>query len=221
MAPIGSRRPANPPKPQPQPLGGNIQAAPALCGRCLYRVAERATSQEAALLLRIVVSAAAAGAAAAEQRRLGRARRRRGRSRRGGRRWSCRWSSRHWPRHRFRLCWPWGRRLLGRLFLGRGLLGCLPRGLFLGGFLLRRGSAACRLLGDFLARHFRLGLDARLPRFRGLLLPALFRCLLCSHWITPPVGPVCLRVKPIPRSRELKTLARVSASVIRDESGVP
>ena len=145
-----------------------------------------------------------------------------------GRRWSCRVGAAITGRcYRFRLRWTWSSRLGAAAFLDAFLLGADFFATFLAVFfspsfswrLSSSRSGGARLLcATFLRVIFDLVLTRAFLDFAAFFFPRFTRCFLCSHCLTPPVGPVCLRANPILRSRKLKTLVRVSASVIRDYS---
>jgi hypothetical protein len=101
---------------------------------------------------------------------------------------------------------------LPAFFLGAALFATFLAVFFLAAFLF--GAALRR--ADFLATFLRVTFDFVLTRafldLAAFFFARFFDAFFAAMVFTPPVGPVCRRANPIPRSRELKTLARVSAS---------
>src|SRR5687767_3507454 len=107
---------------------------------------------------------------------------------------------------------------LAAFFLGAALLATFFAVFFLVAFLFGAALRRAAFLATFLRVIFDLVLTRAFLDFAAFFFPRFFDAFFAAMVFTPPVGPVCLRTSPIPRSRELKTLVRVSASVIRDYS---
>jgi hypothetical protein len=105
---------------------------------------------------------------------------------------------------------------LAAFFFGAAFLAAFLAVFFLAAFFfgaaLRRADFFAALRATFLRVILDLVLTRAFLDFAAFFFARFFDAFFAAIVFTPPVGPVCLRTNPIPRSRELKTLVRDSAS---------